>query len=180
MFSIRAPRSVVGLLAAAALTSASHSGFAQTRQGSEAAADLRQEPSRQEPSTLAISIPWQWLAATGGTMSFQCQPNRPGDDEGVRMVEALTRDGRRARYAGKGDDGGTFIGSRNGDDFTFEAISKESARFAMQMPWVAARCMFGGARLAGTSSVDLRAREIGGRVRLELAGAKKGVSVEVK
>ena len=50
----------------------------------------------------------------------------------------------------------------------------------MQMPWLAARCIFGGAKLAGASSVDLHAREIGGRLRLEVAGQKKGVSVEVK
>ena len=113
-------------------------------------------------------------------MTFKCEADRPANDDGVRMVEALSRAGRRGRYAGKGDDGGTFTGTRNGDDFTFEAISKDGSRFAMQMPWLAARCMFGGAKLAGASSVDLHAREIGGRVRLEVAGQKKGVSVEVK
>ena len=67
-----------------------------------------------------------------------------------------------------------------GDDFTFEAISKDGSRFAMQMPWLAGRCIFGGAKLAGATSVDPHAREIGGRLWLEVAGQKKGVSVDVK
>jgi hypothetical protein len=177
MLTIHSRRvSVAGLLAVAALAGASRAGAAQDRN----AAHETQAATRQEPSTLAVSIPWQWLASTGGTMTFKCEAGRPANDDGVRMVEALSRAGRRGRYAGKGDDGGTFTGTRNGDDFTFEAISKDGSRFAMQMPWLAARCMFGGAKLAGASSVDLHAREIGGRVRLEVAGQKKGVSVEVK
>jgi hypothetical protein len=177
MLTIHSPRmSVAGLLAVAALASGSRAGAAQDRD----AAHETQAATRQEPSTLAVSIPWQWLASTGGTMTFKCEANRPADDDGVRMVEALSRTGRRGRYAGKGDDGGTFTGTRNGDDFTFEAISKDGSRFAMQMPWLAGRCIFGGAKLAGASSVDLHAREIGGHLRLEVAGQKKGVSVDVK
>jgi hypothetical protein len=177
MWNIPLPRlSVAGLLAFAALAGGSRAGAAQDRD----AAHEKQTSARQEPSTLGISIPWQWLASTGGTMNFQCEANRPADDDGVRMVEALSRAGRKGRYAGKGGDGGTFTGARDGDDFTFEAISKDGSRFAMQMPWLAARCIFGGAKLAGASSVDLHAREIGGRLRLEVAGQKKGVSVDVK
>jgi hypothetical protein len=140
----------------------------------------KQAAARQEPSTLAISVPWQWLASSGGTMTFQCETNRPANDEGVRMVEALTRGGRQGQFAGKGEDGGTFVGTRNKDDFTFEATGKDGSKFVMQMPWLAARCVFGGARLAGAGSIDVRARDIGGRLRLEVAGEKKGVSVEVK
>ena len=166
-------RSVAGLLATAAIVAVSGSLAAQTPPA------LHETRARQNPSNLAISIPWQWLASTGGSMNFQCEANRPADDDGVRMIKALARDGRRGRYAGKGD-GGTFTGARSGDDFTFEAISKDGSRFAMQMPWIAARCIFGGARLAGASSVNLQAREIGGRLRLEIAGRTKGVSVDLK
>jgi len=113
-------------------------------------------------------------------MSFPCESDRPADDERVKMIETLNRAGRRGRYTGKDSDGGAFTGTRNGDDFTFEAISKDGSKLVMQMPWFAARCIFGGAKLAGATSVSLRAHEIGGRVRLEVAGQKKGVSVEVK
>lgn len=142
----------------------------------------KEEPAtrRPEPSTLAVSIPWQWLASSGGTMNIQCDANRPANDEGVKMVEALNRAGRHGRYVGRGDDGGTFTGTRHGDDFSFEAISKDGSKFALQMPWLAGRCMFGGAKLAGATSVELRARDIGGHLRLEIAGQTKGVSVEVK
>jgi hypothetical protein len=135
---------------------------------------------RPEPSTLAVSIPWQWLASSGGTMNIQCDASRPANDDGVKMIEALSRDGRHGHYAGRGDDGGTFTGTRNGDDFSFEAISKDGSKFALQMPWLAGRCMFGGAKLAGASSIELRARDIGGHLRLEIAGQTQGVSVEVK
>lgn len=146
----------------------------------QAAKPEKAATERQEPSTLAISIPWQWLASTGGTMNFQCEANRPANDEGVRMIEALGRAGRKGHFTGKGDDGGTFAGTRNDDDFTFEATGKDGSKFVMQMPWLAARCMFGGAKLAGAPSVELRAKDVGGRVRLEVAGARKGVAVEVK
>jgi len=135
---------------------------------------------RQEPSTLAVSIPWQWLASSGGTMKFQCEAERPAGDEGVKMIEALSGPSRLKRYARKSDDGGTFTGTRNGEDFTFETVSKDGSKFAVQMPWLAARCMFGGAKLAGATSVELRAKDIGGRMRLEVTGQTKGVSVEVK
>lgn len=168
--------SVAALLAVAALAAGSRVATGQDR---EASKDTK-AAARQEPSTLAVSIPWQWLASSGGTMTFQCEAKRPADDDGARMIEAVTRAGRQGRYTGKGDDGGTFTGIRNGDDFTFEAVSKDGSKFAMQMPWLAAQCMFGGAKLAGRSSVELHAKEIGGRVRLEIAGQKKGVSVEVR
>jgi hypothetical protein len=135
---------------------------------------------RQEPSTLAVSIPWRWLASSGGTMNIQCDSKRPANDEGVKMVEALNRAGRRGRYVGQGEDGGTFTGTRNGDDFRFEAVGKDGSKFALQMPWLAGRCMFGGAKLAGAGSVEMRARDIGGHLRLEVVGQTKGVSVEVK
>jgi hypothetical protein len=57
---------------------------------------------------------------------------------------------------------------------------KDGSKLVLQMPWSAARCLFGGARLAGAGSIGLRARDIGGRLRLEVAGREKGVSVEVK
>ncbi len=163
------------VLFAAAIVGASSVAVAQT-----GAAKDKPAVERPEPSTLAVSIPWQWLASSGGTMNIQCDSNRPANDEGVKMVEALNRAGHRGRYVGHSDDGGTFTGTRNGDDFTFEAISKDGSKFALQMPWLAGRCMFGGAKLAGAASVELRARDIGGRLRLEVAGQTKGVSVEVK
>lgn len=172
----------VGLLAACA-TALAISGAGTRAYASQVqnAKQERQAKSKQEPSTLAISFPWQWLAASGGTMSFQCDAKKPADDDGIKMIEALSRDGRQGRYAGKGEDGGTFIGTRKGDDFTFEAISKDGSKLVLQMPWSVARCIFGGAaKLAGASSIELRARDIGGRLRLEVAGQKKGVSVEVK
>jgi len=134
---------------------------------------------RQEPSTFAVSIPWQWLASSGGTMSFGCEADKPASDDGVKMIEALRRD-PHGRYSGKGGDGGTFRGTRNADDFTFEATSKDGSKFTLQMPWLSARCIFGGAKLAGATQVELKAKDVGGRLRLELAGQTKGVSVEVK
>ena len=169
-------RFATGLLAAGIAAAGAVGASAQ-------APEAKQEKpatGRQEPSTLAVSIPWQWLASSGGTMNFQCDSNRPPNDEGVKMVEALSRAGRQGRYAGRSDDGGTFTGTRKADDFTFEAVSKDSSKFVLQMPWLAARCIFGGARLAGATAVELRARDIGGRLRLEVAGQTKGVSVEVK
>jgi hypothetical protein len=134
---------------------------------------------KHEPSTLAVSIPWQWLASSGGTMTFQCEADKPASDDGVRMIEALRRDAH-GRYTGKGGDGGTFHGTRKGEDFTFEAVGKDGSKFVMQMPWSAARCIFGGAKLAEASSVSLRAKDVGGRLRVEVAGETKGVSVEVR
>lgn len=134
---------------------------------------------RQEPSTFAVSIPWQWLASSGGTMSFGCEADKPASDEGVKMIEALRRD-PHGRYSGKGGDGGTFRGTRNAEDFTFEATGKDGSRFTLLMPWSAGRCIFGGAKLAGATQVELKAKDVGGRLRLELAGQTKGVSVEVK
>jgi hypothetical protein len=173
---IRSRRLVAtGLFAAATFAAGTSAAAAQTPTAKE-----REATGRQEPSTLAVSIPWQWLAASGGTMNFQCDSDRPVNDEGVKMVEALNRAGRRGRYVGKGDDGGTFTGTRNGKDFTFQAVSKDGSKFTLQMPWLAARCIFGGAKLAGATSVELRARDIGDHLRLEVAGQTKGVSVEVK
>ena len=171
-----------GFLFAAGFLAIANAGAAVTADAAQRqdAKQEKQATARQEPSTLAVSIPWQWLASTGGTMNFQCESNRPANDDGVRMVEGLTRAGKQGHFSGKGDDGGTFTGTRKGDDFTFEAISKDGSKFALQMPWFAARCIFGGARLAGATSVELKAKDIGGRVRLEVAGQKKGVSVEVK
>ena len=166
----------VGLLA---LAMAGIGAFADASSSQDAKREKQATP-RPEPSTLAVSVPWQWLASSGGTMTFQCESDRPAGDEGVRMIEALTRAGHQGRFSGKGGDGGTFVGTRKGDDFTFEAISKDGSKFVMQMPWFAARCIFGGAKLAGAASVELRAKDIGGRLRLEVAGQKKGVSVEVK
>lgn len=140
----------------------------------------KRETSRQEPSILAISFPWQWLASSGGTMTFKCEANRKADDDGVKMIEALSRAGHQGRYAGKGSDGGIFTGTRNGDDFIFDAISKDGSKLALQMPWSAARCIFGGAKLAGATSIELKAHDLGGRVRLEVTGQKKGVSVQMK
>lgn len=165
-----------GLLAAVILGPGTSGAAAQTPDSSQE----KKATEKQEPSTLAVSIPWQWLASSGGTMSFQCDSDKPADDEGVKMIETLSRSGRRGRYTGKDEDGDAFTGTRKGDDFTFEAIGKEGSKFVMQMPWLAARCIFGGAKLAGATAVSLRAQEIGGRVRLEVAGQKKGVSVEVK
>lgn len=165
-----------GLLAAVILGTGASGAAAQT----PAAKPEKQSAGRQEPSTLAVSIPWQWLASSGGTMTFQCEPDRPADDESVKMVETLNRPGRRGRYTGKDSDGDAFTGTRKGDDFTFEATGKDGSKFVLQMPWFAARCLFGGAKLAGATSISLRAHEIGGRVRLEVVGQKKGVSVEVK
>jgi hypothetical protein len=169
--------SIMKALAAGALAA----GIAPVAAGAQPAQAAKQEKAatRQEPATLAISVPWQWLASSGGTMNFQCEANRPVNDEGVRMIEALGR-GPKGRFSGKGDDGGTFTGTRRNEDFTFEAISKDGSKFALQMPWLAARCMFGGAKLAGAPSVELRAQDVGGRVKLEIAGQKKGVSVEMK
>ena len=175
MPKIQPGRSFATGLLAATIVAATAGAAAQTPTAKE-----KQPAERQEPSTLAVSIPWQWLASSGGTMTFQCDSNRPANDEGVKMVEALNAAGRRGRYVGKSDDGGTFTGTRNGDDFTFEAVGKDGSKFILQMPWLAGRCMFGGAKLAGAASVELRAKEIGGRLRLEVAGQTKGVSVEVK
>jgi hypothetical protein len=172
------PAGLLAACAAAILISG-----AEMRAYASEAQEAKQETqarSHQEPSTLAISFPWQWLAASGGTMTFQCDAKKPADDDGIKMIEAVSRDGRRARYTGKGEDGGTFTGTRKGDDFTFEAVSKDGSKLVLQMPWSAARCLFGGARLAGAGSIVLRARDIGGRLRLEVAGQEKGVSVEVK
>jgi hypothetical protein len=177
MSKIWTGRSFATVLLAAAIVAVPGAAAAQTGATKEKPAD-----ERQEPSTFAVSIPWQWLASSGGTMNIQCDSSRPSNDEGVKMVEALNRSGRhgRRRYVGKSDDGGTFTGIRDGDDFSFQAVSKDGSKFALQMPWLAGRCMFGGAKLAGASSVELRARDIGGRLRLEIAGQTKGVSVEVK
>ncbi len=175
MPKIPSGRSFATVLFAAAIVAAPSGAAAQA-----GAAKDKPAAERPEPSTLAVSIPWQWLASSGGTMNIQCDSNRPANDEGVKMIEALNRAGHRGRYVGHSDDGGTFTGTRNGDDFTFEAISKDGSKFALQMPWLAGRCMFGGAKLAGAASVELRARDIGGRLRLEIAGQTKGVSVEVK
>jgi hypothetical protein len=165
-----------GLLAAVILGTRASGAAAQTPDAKQE----KQAAGRQEPATLAVSIPWQWLASSGGTMSFQCEADRPADDENVKMIETLNRPGRRGRYSGKDEDGDAFTGTRNGDDFTFEANSKDGSKIVLQMPWFAARCLFGGAKLAGATSISLRAHEIGGRVRLEVVGQKKGVSVEVK
>jgi hypothetical protein len=148
--------------------------------GTAGAQQEKPPTDRQERSTLSISIPWQWLASSGGTMNFQCEVQKAADDEGVKMIEALSRSPRPKRYAGKSDDGGTFTGTRNGEDFTFETVSKDGSKFTLQMPWLAARCIFGGAKLAGATSVELRAKDVGGRVRLEVTGQTKGVNVEVK
>jgi len=146
----------------------------------QASSSASEKPAaRQEPSTFAVSIPWQWLASSGGTINFGCEADKPATDEGVKMIEALRRD-PKGRYSGKSDDGGAFRGTRNGEDFTFEAFGKDGSRFALQMPWSAARCIFGGAKLAGATEVELRAKDVGGRLRLELAGQTKGVTVEVK
>ncbi|MDQ2980579.1 MAG: hypothetical protein M3R62_15330, partial [Acidobacteriota bacterium] len=165
-----------GLLAAGIAAANATGAVAERREAKQE----KQATGKQEPSTLAVSIPWQWLASSGGTMNFQCDSNRPPNDEGVKMVEALSRAGSQSRFAGKSDDGGTFTGTRKGDDFTFETVSKDGSKFVPQMPWLAARCIFGGAKPAGATSVELRARDIGGRLRLEVAGQTKGVRVEVK
>jgi hypothetical protein len=166
---------MIQALAAGALAAAVASGapLAQAAKPEKTAA------ARQEPATLAISVPWQWLASSGGAMNFQCEDKRPANDDGVRMIEALNRS-RKGHFSGKGDDGGTFTGTRNGEDFSFEALSKDGSKFALQMPWLAARCIFGGSKAAGASSVELKAQDVGGRVKLEIAGQKKGVSVEMK
>jgi hypothetical protein len=168
-------RPLFGILVAA--------GFLIVRVGAAAAQAGSPTPEKpaghQQPSTIAVSIPWQWLATSGGTMSFACEADKPASDDGVKMIEALRHD-PHGRYSGKGGDGGTFRGIRNGEDFTFEAVGKDGSRFTLQMPWSAARCIFGGAKLAGAGQVELKAKDIGGRIRLELAGQTKGVSVEVK
>src|SRR5574340_1092962 len=82
--------------------------------GTAAAGSPAGKPEKDEKqgiSTLGVSIPWQWLASSGGTMTFQCKERRPADDEGVRMIEVLSKSGKRGHYAGKGDDGGTFTGT---------------------------------------------------------------------
>jgi hypothetical protein len=167
-----------GIVLAGGLLSAWVATDIATAQASSGTPD-KSAAGRQEPSTFAVSIPWQWLASSGGTMSFGCEAEKPASDEGVKMIEALRRNAK-GRYSGKGDDGGTFRGTRNAEDFTFEAIGKDGSRFTLQMPWSAARCIFGGAKLAGATQVELRAKDVGGRLRLELAGQTKGVSVEVK
>lgn len=91
-----------------------------------------QARSHQEPSMLAISFPWQWLAASGGTMTFQCDAKKPAADDGIKMIEAVSRDGRWARYRGKGEDGGTFTGTRKGDGFTFEAVGEDGSKLVLR------------------------------------------------
>ncbi len=174
--SIRRIRPLLACAAAAAIWCAATRAEAKLAQDGK---DMREEPT-PGPSTLAISFPWQWLAASGGTMKFECEANKPANDDGVKMIEALSRKARHGHYAGTGDDGGTFTGDRKGDDFTFEAVGKDGSRFSLQMPWSAARCIFGGAKEAGASGIELRARDLGGRLRLEIAGEKKGVRVDVK
>jgi len=171
-------RRSLGIALAAGLVGAWLATDAAVAQANSATPEKSAE-GRQEPSTFAVSIPWQWLASSGGTMSFGCEADKPASDEGVKMVEALRRD-PHGKYSGKGGDGGTFRGTRNAEDFTFEATGKDGSRFTLQMPWAAARCIFGGARLAGATQVELKAKDVGGRLRLELAGQTKGVSVEVK
>jgi len=173
-------RPLLGILLATGLMTA-RIGAAAGSPAPQESSKTPEKPAagRQEPSTIAVSIPWQWLASSGGTMSFECEADKPASDDGVKMIEALRRD-PRVRYSGKGGDGGTFRGTRDGKDFTFEAVSKDGSRFTLQMPWSAARCIFGGAKLAGATKVELRAKDVGGRLRLELAGQTKGVSVEVK
>src|SRR5450432_282747 len=104
--------SAAALLAFAALAAGPLAAAGQDREASKGA----KAAARQEPSTLAVSIPWQWLASSRGTMTFGCEAKRPAEDDGVRMIEAVTRAGRQGHYTGKGDDGGTFTGIRNGDD----------------------------------------------------------------
>src|ERR1700694_1272421 len=100
MLTIHSPRvSVAGLLAVTALASSSRAGAAQDRD----AAHETQAATRQEPSTLAVSIPWQWLASTGGTKTFKWEADRPAKHDGGRVV---ARAGRGACARGGAKIGG--------------------------------------------------------------------------
>ena len=121
-----------------------------------------------------ISIPFEWLAKNGGTITMSCETQVDGDT--AAMMRSLHAQGRRGRY--ESQDGDEHLAAtRNGDRFQLKTTGKDGGRVSVAMPWPVAECLFGGN--GGKRQIRVQAVQAAGGFELKLDGEKAGLHVQV-
>ena len=123
-------------------------------------------------ATVDISLPLQLLAGLGGTMTLDCDNDVDGDTRA--MMQSLRRTGRYESR--EGDD--RFTAWRLGDRFRLKAVDGDGdGAFTLEMPWVAAECLFGG--IQGKRTIKLESLERSGGFELRMSGEDASIKVAV-
>ena len=125
--------------------------------------------------SIDISLPFAWLAKSGGTMTMSCETQVDGDT--AAMMRSLRGQGFRGRYESRdGDSHVTAV--RSGDRFQLKTVDKDGDKVSVAMPWPVAECLFGGT--GGKKQIRLHALEAAGGFELKLDGENAGLHVDVK
>lgn len=138
------------------------------------AAPVLAAASGKTPS-IEISIPFEWLAKSGGTITLGCETKADGDT--AAMMRSLRGQGSRGRYEKR--DGDDFMSAtRNGDRFHLDTVGKDGGKLSLTMPWPVAECIFGGT--GGRRQIRVQTLRDKGGFELKLDGEKGGVHMDVK
>jgi len=126
----------------------------------------------ERKGSIDISLPLQLLTRLGGTITLDCDNDVDADTRA--MIQTLRRTNRYEKR--NGDD--QLVAWRFGDRFRMKAKDGEGdGTFTLEMPWVAAECLFGGS--PRKRQIKMEALERSGGFELRMSGDDGQISVAV-